>query len=285
VSATNLTPKLHMLILVINSDGGRRGIQQQFHIRISLLVTLETGVTTTVATIESGPVVVRGRNPGHFIHEQANASDATLSLQQSNAYQPRNETLNASQSPASMSTSFKKLVNSVLNPLDSGFTIHDYDPTGPTTLDIDETNNWLDFDQEQQNIHSLNTIAPFKRSSPTSLSPAYSYPTTSSRISNQPQTMRAHHLSAQYSTVDFGHLPTSAGITSTPHHTFQRPLARSVPPVRVEGRADTTESSDPLYEYFPLGLNGWTPPVDAVYRPHVAHNTVLVPELKGLMIK
>ena len=97
--------------------------------------------------------------------------------------------------------------------------------------------------------------------------------------------MRAYHLSAQYITDDVDHLPTSAGITSTPHHTFQRPLARSVPPVLVEWRADTTESSGPLYEYFPLGLNGWTSPVDAVYRPHVAHNTALVPELKGLMIK
>jgi hypothetical protein len=28
-----------------------------------------------------------------------------------------------------------------------------------------------------------------------------------------------------------------------------------------------------LYEYFPLGLDDWMPPVDAVYRPHVVHHT------------
>lgn len=32
------------------------------------------------------------------------------------------------------------------------------------------------------------------------------------------------------------------------------------------------ESADLLYEYFPLGLDDWMPPVDAVYRPHVVHH-------------
>ncbi|CAL5868814.1 uncharacterized protein PFLUO_LOCUS3041 [Penicillium psychrofluorescens] len=33
------------------------------------------------------------------------------------------------------------------------------------------------------------------------------------------------------------------------------------------------ESTDLLYEYFPLGLDDWQAPVDAVYRPHVVHHT------------
>lgn len=32
------------------------------------------------------------------------------------------------------------------------------------------------------------------------------------------------------------------------------------------------DSADLLYEYFPLGLDDWQPPVDAVYRPHVVHH-------------
>lgn len=42
---------------------------------------------------------------------------------------------------------------------------------------------------------------------------------------------------------------------------------------------------DPLYEYFPLGIEAWMPPVDAVYRPHVAHNTSLAPDLQALVDK
>ncbi|GAD93727.1 NDT80 / PhoG like DNA-binding family protein [Paecilomyces variotii No. 5] len=34
-----------------------------------------------------------------------------------------------------------------------------------------------------------------------------------------------------------------------------------------------SDSADLLYEYFPLGLDEWHAPVDAVYRPHVVHHT------------
>lgn len=36
-----------------------------------------------------------------------------------------------------------------------------------------------------------------------------------------------------------------------------------------------SDAADLLYEYFPLGLDDWMPPVDAVYRPHVVHHTNL----------
>ena len=36
-------------------------------------------------------------------------------------------------------------------------------------------------------------------------------------------------------------------------------------------------SADQLYEYFPLGLDDWMPPVDAVFRPHVVHHSGPLP--------
>jgi hypothetical protein len=98
-------------------------------------------VTTTVAAIESGPVV-RGRNPGHFIHEQASASTASLSLQQCKTYKLRSGITNPLPSPAGMNTSFKQhLGNLELNLPDSGSTMHDYASAASTTLDMDETHN------------------------------------------------------------------------------------------------------------------------------------------------
>ncbi|KAG9735314.1 p53-like transcription factor, partial [Aureobasidium melanogenum] len=41
------------------------------------------------------------------------------------------------------------------------------------------------------------------------------------------------------------------------------------------------ESADLLYEYFPLSLDDWQPPVDAVYRPHVVHHINPLPENKA----
>ncbi|EXJ59449.1 uncharacterized protein A1O5_12074 [Cladophialophora psammophila CBS 110553] len=43
-------------------------------------------------------------------------------------------------------------------------------------------------------------------------------------------------------------------------------------PFNAEG-----ESADQLYEYFPLGLDDWMPPVDAVFRPHVVHHSGPLP--------
>lgn len=36
------------------------------------------------------------------------------------------------------------------------------------------------------------------------------------------------------------------------------------------------ETIDQLYEYFPLSLDDWMPPVDAIYRPHVVHHLKVV---------
>lgn len=47
---------------------------------------------------------------------------------------------------------------------------------------------------------------------------------------------------------------------------------KSGPPHGAEG-----ESADQLYEYFPLGLDDWMPPVDAVFRPHVVHHSGPLP--------
>lgn len=44
------------------------------------------------------------------------------------------------------------------------------------------------------------------------------------------------------------------------------------------------ENADLLYEYFPLSLDDWLPPVDAIYRPHVVHHTNLPPEIKAQQV-
>jgi hypothetical protein len=64
------------------------------------------------------------------------------------------------------------------------------------------------------------------------------------------------------------------------------------------------EDADLLYEYFPLSLDDWfvlsyslqkkthftkktlrMPPVDAIYRPHVVHHTIVPPDLKAEQVK
>ncbi|EXJ82545.1 hypothetical protein A1O3_06358 [Capronia epimyces CBS 606.96] len=63
--------------------------------------------------------------------------------------------------------------------------------------------------------------------------------------------------------------------TSIPGVSSQRPellAAKSSQSYIGEGK-----SADELYEYFPLGLDDWMPPVDAVFRPHVVHHSGPLP--------
>ncbi|KAF2396187.1 p53-like transcription factor [Trichodelitschia bisporula] len=63
----------------------------------------------------------------------------------------------------------------------------------------------------------------------------------------------------------------SAGGTALQQHTGFNTMNLGVAPL-----ANAPEdSAGLLYEYFPLGLDDWMPPVDAVYRPHVVHHTNL----------
>jgi hypothetical protein len=57
---------------------------------------------------------------------------------------------------------------------------------------------------------------------------------------------------------------------------------------RKHGRPSITspnEALEQLYEYFPLSLDDWMPPVDAIYRPHVVHHIKLPAEVKAQPVR
>lgn len=58
-------------------------------------------------------------------------------------------------------------------------------------------------------------------------------------------------------------------------------LGKSHPAVGQNLVSSPIDEADPLYEYFPLTVDDWMPPVDAVYRPHVVHHTTINPEAKA----
>ncbi|KAK0742493.1 hypothetical protein B0T21DRAFT_449153 [Apiosordaria backusii] len=53
---------------------------------------------------------------------------------------------------------------------------------------------------------------------------------------------------------------------------------------QINSPPDQTEV-DMLYEYFPLSVDDWMPPVDAIYRPHVVHHTIVPPEVKAQQLR
>ena len=101
--------------------------------------------------------------------------------------------------------------------------------------------------------------------------------TTSTSPGHMPNQVgpRARLQSHQMSTTSVPRsMATMNSITSIPP-VSQRPEllpTKSGLPYSAEG-----ESVDQLYEYFPLGLDDWQPPVDAVFRPHVVHHSGPLP--------
>jgi len=45
------------------------------------------------------------------------------------------------------------------------------------------------------------------------------------------------------------------------------------------------ENVELLYEYFPLSVDDWMPPVDAIYRPHVVHHTKVPEDIKASLVR
>lgn len=103
------------------------------------------------------------------------------------------------------------------------------------------------------------TTVPQKNPSPDPDSaPPAKMQKTSRNFSSRPQTNRATSAS----------FPILGTTTANLQQSYQPPQSSftSVLP-------NPNESADLLYEYFPLGLDDWQAPVDAVYRPHVVHHT------------
>jgi hypothetical protein len=70
--------------------------------------------------------------------------------------------------------------------------------------------------------------------------------------------------------------PNRTGSESSPS------LAKTLSMGQNNGDGDAIED-DLLYEYFPLSLDDWMPPVDAIYRPHVVHH--VPPDFKAQQVR
>ena len=113
---------------------------------------------------------------------------------------------------------------------------------------------------------SKTTTSPTSAPKKTELPRRPPYPSQPRSTSSVPQLPSSKSLKTAMSSP--GLVKTIQTPTSAPNSTDE--------PVK-------NSNTDHLYEYFPLGLDDWMPPVDAVYRPHVVHHTGPMPlDPKGL---
>jgi hypothetical protein len=241
------------------ADGRRNGVQQKYLLKLTVKAILATGKEVCIAETESSAIIVRGRSAGLFM----NRENPEQSSRNSSPWAQAPASLAARPAPApdprgyALPTNTNTPVPTQSTPLLPWSPVEALSTNGTLELRFNRT------DSVPHNVSDCaRTSLERTPGSAPLVTDATAYRLEDGAATSNGNNSKKHDL---HGDID-GKRSMPGTSTSTPG---------------VE-RLEPEPEPDPLYEYFPLGLEGWMPPVDAVYRPHIAHNTLLVPDLQAL---
>ncbi|KAI9756118.1 MAG: RNA polymerase III C11 subunit [Chaenotheca gracillima] len=292
------------------NNGRRKELQQHFVVRLRLMATLSSGGKVPICETNSGAIIVRGRSPRNFQTRKdlplgGGTSSSRRGTNQSSTQPQRTPTTAGSNSQPS-GDPLKSPSGPPAPPrfkyergdlqLPSGLLEWSHSTvqqTGPlTALPTGSFNAASSFPKTSPAQYAQST-PDFSRHSPQQLhngrpaappSQAPSAPISLSLTDDDVSPLDARRNTAG------GSISSSGGRSSetTTAKNSKLPRLTHVSPresITSKFISSPDESADLLYEYFPLGLDDWMPPVDAVYRPHVVHHTNLPPDPKAQAAK
>lgn len=295
------------------NNGRRKELQQHFVVRLKVVATLSTGAKISISEVQSGPVIVRGRSPRNFQSRKdlpLSGSAAASRKNQANSAAALNRTPTNDSIPrrASMTPAKTKAPSTTVQSSSPETT-----SVPPPTM-MQQPTDWTPIPQSSNSIMSHAHQSIFPHSSPEQLSQAVnpqrrvSGPTANAaapinlslldeddggdgglQLDQKMMTSYANEIPQQRSiSLDQSAAPPSKmrklshGISQTPSRSASSSIplleTANLPHQFVSSLPFPNESTDLLYEYFPL-MDDWQDPVDAVYRPHVVHHTNM-PEMK-----
>ncbi|KAK5169788.1 uncharacterized protein LTR77_005766 [Saxophila tyrrhenica] len=256
------------------NNGRRKELQQHFVVRLRVMATLATGAKIPICEIRSGAIIVRGRSPRNF------QSRKDLPLSGAGTHTRKGSNMPGSQ--AGRSTSNDSAGGGMAKIPENGPTSAPIKAEGPAQAQVQsyfEAPNGGNLD-----FFDWHAISQTQPGAMTALPPAVA--------PHQPDNIYAES-SPELTRSSKPPAPPQAPISlslveeETPHTRRSNSPSDSAPPAKrihlpprppsfsINTINSPDESADLLYEYFPLGLDDWMPPVDAVYRPHVVHHTKL----------
>jgi len=255
------------------NNGRRKELQQHFVIHLKVVAALATGQKLELCESHSGAVIVRGRSPRNFQARKdmpLNGASSHVRKASNVAHLSRNSTGDSgqppnqvhSQLPKPMPTSDPVMAETNL-PAMSVTSFFDHNDLG---MPSDMFNNMLSNPMPKGPM----TAVPYDTMR-FQIDP--DYPASSPDVVRNPQRSKPGPISLSLVEEDSTPKPTPEvkREDSTPSKRMFPPPPRP-PSFNLNTIASPDESADSLYEYFPLGLDDWMPPVDAVYRPHVVHH-------------
>ncbi|KAF2712332.1 p53-like transcription factor [Pleomassaria siparia CBS 279.74] len=256
------------------NNGRRKELQQHFVVRLKVVATLHTGAKVVICQVHSGAIIVRGRSPRNFqsrkdlpISGGGGTARKSSHVPQQPTRTSTGETNHTNHSNAQANhTATSKPMDVLQLPFDFSNDI----PVSPDFLDWKipgAATAAMTVVPDQSSIQMHHPMTPYAQSTP--------------EISRSTQPQRPSMAPVSLSLTD--EEPKKSASPS--EHGKKRAAPARPPSFSLNLISSPDESADLLYEYFPLGLDDWMPPVDAVYRPHVVHHTNLPKDPKALAVQ
>ncbi|GAB7363439.1 hypothetical protein MBLNU230_g3713t1 [Neophaeotheca triangularis] len=246
-------------------NGRRKELQQHFVVRLQVMATLATGYKVPICQVQSGAIVVRGRSPRNF---------------QSRKDLPLNGSGHVRTASQLAAQSGRIAVPDLTKGRDSVTT---------SVIDLTSESPAQNVPVQRASLHVQESIASSARSDRHSvsadqhvanISQGEGFRAANSRNS-QSEVSRSSMPEPTPSTAPIN-LSLDENVSPTASNTIDAsPPAKRlhIPPRRLSLSLNSVNSPDEdagqVYEYFPLGLDDWQPPDDAVYRPHFVHHRKL----------
>jgi hypothetical protein len=254
------------------NNGRRKELQQHFVVRLKVVATLATGAKIPICEIHSGAIIVRGRSPRNFqSRKDMPISGGAAPARKSHLPQQPSRTPTGDSHPNNHNHAQNNQAAATSKATDMLQMPFDFNPN-----DIPVSPDFLDW--KLPGGGAMTAIPPDPPSSQMIHATPYAHSTPEISRNVPPQRPSIAPVTLSL-TDDEPKKAVSPTEQARKRATPMRPPSFSI---GVVGSPD--ESADLLYEYFPLGLDDWMPPVDAVYRPHVVHHTNLPQDPKALAV-
>ena len=303
------------------NNGRRKELQQHFIVRLKVVATLSTGAKISICEAQSGPVIVRGRSPRNFQSRKdlpLSGSAIASSRKTAQAAALNRTTTNDSTRSQAAGTKRSKSPQDPVPPplplnLDSPQNPPEQQPshTTPTTVPADWTTGaalpaytTTAMSAPVYAQSTSETGRPEKRRRTTANSGAISLSLVDAKSDLSPASSGPANTASPVGQYTNEQQPELEGPSTAIQRRSPTPLSRQAPannfnistgvnlvtqltqdlsPQLISPHIlNTGESADLLYEYFPLGLDDWQAPVDAVYRPHVVHHMNIPDDPKAI---
>ena len=257
------------------NNGRRKELQQHFVVHLKVMATLATGAKVPLCEIRSGAIIVRGRSPRNF----QSRKDFPIGTGTSSARKSNHHSGSHARASAGDSSGHGKQERRSTGAIDIPQMPFHYDGR-----DLQISPDFFEWKIPNGSQAGAMTVAhdPPSFQIPTT---NHGYAQSSPGLLRHGQTSRAPaRAPITLSLTEDGSRKSSSPVEYPKKMPRLSSISTQAPSHILNMISSPDESADLLYEYFPLGLDDWMPPVDAVYRPHVVHHTNLPADPKAFAV-